>query len=188
MLKGILSIGGKPGLYKMISQTKNGLIVESLLDNKRMPAFSSAKISALEDISVFTEKEDIPLVDVFKAISDKEGGKECPGAKLGNDELKKYMEEVLPTFDKERVYISDIKKILNWYNILLVLKMLNFEEHREDIKETEGDDKEEKKDLKSKTDKKTTKKTAPKTKSSNPSVKTSGAKSMIKSQPKTKSK
>lgn len=128
MLKDILSIGGKPGLYKMISQAKNGLVVESLIDKKRIPAFASAKISALEDIAIFTEDEDLALKNVLKLISDKENGGACLNHKSSNEKLKKYFEEIIPEYDRERVYVSDIKKVLNWYNILLNLQLLNFEE------------------------------------------------------------
>lgn len=128
MLKDILSISGYGGLYKYISQGRTGIIVESLEDNKRMNANATAKISALEDIAIFTETEDLPLKDVFKAISEKENGGETIGHKSSANELKKYFEEVLPGYDKERVYVSDIKKVVNWYNILHKLNLLNFEE------------------------------------------------------------
>ena len=140
MLEGVLSIGGKPGLFKMISQTKNGLIVESMLDNKRIPAFSSSKISALEDIAIFTEDEDLPLEKVLKKIHEKENGKQCIDHKSANEDLKKYFLEVLPDYDKDRVYVSDIKKVLNWYNILLDLDMLKFEEEKKEEDESGKDD------------------------------------------------
>jgi uncharacterized protein DUF6852/uncharacterized protein DUF5606 len=129
-LNGILSISGKPGLYKHISQTKNGIIVESLVDKKRMPAYASAKISALEDIAIYTEDEDMPLNDVFKRIFETEDGKETLGKKATNDELKTYFEEVLPEYDKERVYVSDLKKIINWYNLLVNLGLMEFSEEK----------------------------------------------------------
>ncbi len=152
MLKDILSIGGKPGLYKLISQTKNGLIVESLIDKKRVPAFASSKISALEDIAVFTEDKEIPLKDVLKAISEKENGGECLNYKSSDDNLKNYFAGVLPEYDRERVYVSDIKKVLNWYNILHGLKMLNFEEEEAEKDETaeKSEEKAEQKNVKKK--------------------------------------
>ncbi|OFX88694.1 MAG: hypothetical protein A2W99_04290 [Bacteroidetes bacterium GWF2_33_16] len=143
MLKDILSISGYGGLFKYISQGRNGIIVESLEDQRRMPAHASAKVSALEDISVFTETDDMPLKDVLKAISDKENGGPAIDHKASNSDLKKYFEQVLPNFDKERVYTSDIKKIINWYNILQKLNLLNFEEKEEDKSEAKDEVKEE---------------------------------------------
>lgn len=116
-LSGIISISGMSGLYKVVAQSKNGIIVESLVDKKRLPAYSSYKISGLEDISVFTTGEDLPLGDVLQKIYDKEKGGAAPELKK-DDELKKYFGSVLPEFDEDRVYTSDIKKILNWYNLL----------------------------------------------------------------------
>lgn len=165
-LKGLLSISGKPGLYKHISQTKNGIIVESLVDKKRMPAYASAKISALEDIAIYTEDEDMPLVDVFKRIYESEEGKTALDKKASNEELKTYFDEVLPEYDKERVYVSDIKKILSWYNLLVELDMMDFtekpdsgeasSEKKESDSATTSTNKEE-----AKTEKKETKKTKP---------------------------
>jgi len=151
-LKGILSISGKPGLYKHISQTKNGIIVESLVDKKRMPAYASAKISALEDIAIYTENEDMPLVDVFKKIYESENGKEVLSSKASNDELKAYFGKVLPEYDKERVYVSDLKKIITWYNLLLSLKLMDFTQKEEEKEEKEKDEKKtpEKTEVKSK--------------------------------------
>ncbi len=138
MLKDILSISGFGGLYKFISQGRSGIIVESLEDKKRMNASATAKISALEDIAIFTETEDIPLNDVFKAIFEKENKGESINHKSSGNELKSYFEEVLPDYDKERVYVSDIKKVINWYNILHKLELLNFEEEKaEETKEVE---------------------------------------------------
>jgi len=117
-LKGILAISGKPGLFKHISQTKSGIIVESLLDKKRMQAFSTTKVSALHDISVYTTGEDVLLTDIFKSIFKKENGGKSIDPKSSSDDLKKYMEEILPEYDKERVYMSDVKRLFTWYNIL----------------------------------------------------------------------
>jgi hypothetical protein len=118
-LRGIVSISGQSGLFKVISQTKFGLIVESISDGKRMPAYSNHRISALEDISVFTTGEDLPLPEVFQKIFDKEKGSAINfDLKANNDELRKIFENYLPEFDRERVYASDIKKLFNWYNLL----------------------------------------------------------------------
>lgn len=128
MLKGILSISGQPGLYKLVAEAKNNLVVESLDNNKRMPVYSTSKVSALEDIAIFTTKEDLPLKDVFKAISEKENGGAAISAKSSDKDLKTYFQEVVPDFDKERVYVSDIKKVLSWYNILQEKNLLDFTE------------------------------------------------------------
>lgn len=127
-LKELMSISGYPGLYRFISQARNGIIVESLEDKKRMQAFASMKVSALEEIAVFTEEEDIPLAKVLKMIHDKESGGETISPKSDPASMKAYFAEVLPSYDRERVYISDIKKILNWYNILHKHGLLKFEE------------------------------------------------------------
>ena len=119
MLKGLLAISGQRGLFKMVSQAKNSIIVESLLDGKRIPAYATSRISALEDISIYTEEEDVKLADVFKAIYEKANGGKAIDPKSSGNELKNYFEEVLPSYDRDRVYVSDIKKVLTWYNILI---------------------------------------------------------------------
>lgn len=128
MLKGILSISGQPGLYKLVAEAKNNIVVESLDNNKRMPVYSTSKVSALEDIAIFTTKEDLPLKEVFKAISEKENGGVAISPKSPDKDLKSYFQVVVPDFDKERVYVSDIKKVLNWYNILQEKNLLDFTE------------------------------------------------------------
>ncbi|MFT3739134.1 MAG: DUF5606 domain-containing protein [Breznakibacter sp.] len=135
MLKEILSISGQGGLFKVISQGKNSLIVESLIDGKRMPAHASSRISALEDISIYTEEGDIKLSEVLKRINDKENGGPAIDPKSSNDQLKAYFAQVLPEYDKERVYVSDIKKVINWYNILQTRSMLDFASSSEKIVE-----------------------------------------------------
>lgn len=119
MLKGLLAISGQRGLFKMVSQAKNSIIVESLIDGKRMPAYATSRISALEDISIYTDDEDVKLFDVFKAIYEKENGGQAINPKSSGNDLKKYFTEILPLYDKERVYVSDIKKVLTWYNLLI---------------------------------------------------------------------
>ena len=139
-LKEILSVSGKSGLFKVIAQTKNGAIVESLIDKKRFPVFSSDKISSMADISVFCEDSDMPLKEVLKRIYDKEQAKPAFNTNEGNEKIKSYFEEVLPEYDKERVYVSDMKKIVSWYNLLLEKGILNFEEEKpaeEEVKESE---------------------------------------------------
>jgi hypothetical protein len=128
-LKKILTVSGKPGLYQLVSQGKNSIIVESLLDKSRIPVFASMQASSLDDICIFTMDEDMPLKDVFKRIFDvKEGNKADGIGSLDNSGLKKYMEDVLPQYDKDRVHVSDMKKLFVWYNILHDNNMLSFEE------------------------------------------------------------
>jgi len=129
-LKKILSVSGKSGLFKVIAQTKNGAIVESMTDKKRFPVFATDKISTLADISVFCGEEDMPLKDVFKKISEKENAQKVTLPANG-DALKIYFNEVLPEYDKERVYVSDIKKIVTWYNQLIENKLLEFTDESE---------------------------------------------------------
>lgn len=133
MLKTILSISGKPGLYKLISQGKNMLIVESLVDKKRFPAYGNEKIISLGDIAMYTDTEDVPLKDVLLAMKKKENGTAVAMElkKATADELRGYLAEVLPGFDRDRVYLSDIKKLISWYNLLVANGMTDFEESSE---------------------------------------------------------
>jgi len=132
----IMAISGKPGLYSMVAQAKSGVIVESLIDKKRFPAFSNDRISSLAEISIFTTEEDLPLKDVLKKIFEKYDGGPAISSKSGNNELKTFMEEILPTYDKERVYVSDIKKLVIWYNLLQEQGMLDFSEEEKTEKTT----------------------------------------------------
>ncbi len=137
MLKGILSISGQSGLFKLVAESKNNIIVESLETKKRMPVYSTVKVSALEDIAIYTETGDKPLKEVFKAIYDQENGGPAISHKSANKELKSFFEKVVPEFDKDRVYISDIKKVVMWYNTLQEKEMLDFTEEE---KENEGNE------------------------------------------------
>ncbi|MBN2765184.1 MAG: DUF5606 domain-containing protein [Paludibacteraceae bacterium] len=120
MLKEILSVTGKPGLYKLVSQGKNMLIVESLIDGKRMPAYSRDKVVSLGDIAMFTETEEVPLAEVLEKLKTKENSQNASiDPKADNEQLKKFMSEVLPDYDRDRVYPSDIRKLINWYNLLI---------------------------------------------------------------------
>jgi chemotaxis protein histidine kinase CheA len=130
-LTGIIAISGKPGLYKVLAQGKNNIIVESLEDKKRVPAYASDRISALDDISIYTYDDDKPLKEIFTSIFEKEKGKETISHKEDQNKLKAYLIEVLPNFDQERVYASDIKKIFQWYNLLLKAGALVPEEKEE---------------------------------------------------------
>jgi len=127
-LKGILSISGYPDLYRLVTQARNGIIVESLLTKKRMQAFASSKISSLEDIAIYTTDDDFPLVNVFKNIYELEEGNKCIDSKLGNEEVKEYFEKILPNYDKDRVYLSDMRRVYKWYNMLHGLNLLDFSE------------------------------------------------------------
>ncbi|HRG37252.1 MAG TPA: DUF5606 domain-containing protein [Bacteroidia bacterium] len=117
-LSGIISIAGMSGLYKVIAQTKSGLVVESLLDKKRVPAYSTSKVSALEEVSIYSTGDDVPLKDVLKKIHTKEKGATSIDHKAPDAELKKYFKSVFPEYDEARVYVSDIKKVISWYNAL----------------------------------------------------------------------
>jgi hypothetical protein len=128
VLKDIMAISGEPGLFKFIAQGKNAIIVEHLETKKRSSAFGAAKVSSLEEISIFTEKEDMPLGKVFDLIYDKEKGGPAMDYKSDPEKLKAYLNEVLPEYDKDKVYASDIKKLVHWYNILHTLNLLVREE------------------------------------------------------------
>ena len=132
MLKDILSISGQPGLFKMVSKGTNSVIVESLLTGKRFPAFSSHKITSLEDIAIFTHSDEIPLKDVLKKIAEKENLGKTIDPKSHDGELKNFFKQLLPDYDDNRVYTSDIKKVVGWYNLLQEKEMLNFEESIEE--------------------------------------------------------
>lgn len=127
-LKELLAISGYSGLFRFISQGRQGVIVESLTDGKRTLIPASAKVSAIADIAVFTLTEEIPLKDVLKKIEALENGGPAINTKSADKEIRSYFEKVLPEFDKERVYTSDIKKIIGWYNLLQskgLLEVLN---------------------------------------------------------------
>lgn len=117
-LKDIVAINGKPGLYELKAQSKGGFIVESLLDRKKFPVTATHNISALNEIAIYTYEDDVPLRLIFKAIAEKEEGKEAINHKESGKVLVQYFREVLPNFDDERVYTSNIKKVIQWYNIL----------------------------------------------------------------------
>jgi len=146
-----MSISGKTGLFKVISQLKNAMLVESLTDKKRFPAFAHEKISSLEEIAVFTSGEEKPLKDILKAMHEKLEGKPGPDPHSDPVKLQAFFQEVVPEYDRERVYLSDIKKIVSWYNMLLENNLLDFteeekkEEEKEEVKaEPEKEAKEEK--------------------------------------------
>jgi hypothetical protein len=132
-LSKILSISGKPGLYQMLSQTKSGFIVESLTDGKRMPVFAHERVSSLQEISVFsTGEEDIPLKEVFRKMSDTTGGNPGPDARASQAEVKAFFFRAVPDYDPERVYASDMKKAVSWFNLLMEKGLLDFSEEKEE--------------------------------------------------------
>lgn len=122
----ILSISGRPGLYKVISQAKQAVIVESLTDQKRFPAFGHEKISSLEEISIFTTGEDRPLKEVLKTIYEKLNAQPALDARSDNKALIAAFQELVPDYDPQRVYVSDIRKMITWYNLLLQHNLLDF--------------------------------------------------------------
>ena len=131
MKQTILAISGKPGLYKLVSRAKNSLIVEALDDtHKRTPAFGTDRITSLADIAMFTETEDVPLMQVLANMRELEKGKSCSinYKKASATELHEYFSKVLPKWDQERVQNSHIKKLIQWYNILIQAGITDFEE------------------------------------------------------------
>ena len=137
-LSKVLSITGKGGLFLLVSKGNNCFIVESLADGKRFPAFSHDGVANLENISIFTEDEDVTLQSVLQSIFKKENGGLCNVKMNDNNALKAYFAEVLPNYDKERVYVSNIKKVLAWYNILVEHKLIDLEEAPKEGEKTES--------------------------------------------------
>ena len=117
-LEKIVAVTGKPGLFKIISQSKGGLIVESLIDKKRLPINAMHNVSVLNDIAIYTYEEEVPLRNVLKTIAEKHENKEAISHKESNANLTSFFSEVLPDYDEERVYTSNIKKVVQWYNLL----------------------------------------------------------------------
>ena len=126
-LEKILSVAGKPGLYKLITQTRSGFVAESLLDGKRISVGLRSNVSVLSEIAIYTLEEELPLREVFLKIQEKEkGGKTSIGHKEDKIKLEEYFFEVLPNYDEDRVYASDIKKIIQWYNALVDNELVDF--------------------------------------------------------------
>lgn len=139
MLETILAISGKPGLYKLVSRGNNSLIVETVdAQKKRFPAFAADKVISLADIAMYTDEKEVPLREVLNNIKTKEGGKvaSIDYRKASKEELFAYLGEVLPNFDRNRVYPADAKKLVQWYNLLVENGLDNFDET---LQETEGD-------------------------------------------------
>lgn len=138
MLETILAISGKPGLYKLVSRGNHNLIVETLdTQKKRFPAFAADKIISLADIAMYTDEKEVPLREVLNNIKAKENGKttSIDYRKASKDELFAFLGEVLPNFDRDRIYPGDVKKLIQWYNILIENGLTDFDEA---LKETEG--------------------------------------------------
>lgn len=148
-LSKILSISGKPGLYLMVGEAKNNLIVESLIDGKKTPSFAHDRVSTLKEISIYTDTEDVPLETVFKSIFEYTSGKPVENPKKASgDNLKSMFAEILPDYDRDAVYVSDIKKIFSWFNLLLDKDLLDFseEEKTESADEPKVEEKSEEKE------------------------------------------
>ena len=137
-MKEILSISGYSGLFKLVSSTKNGIIVEDIETKKRMPAYSTSKVSSLHDIAIFKEDgEEVSLIEVLKSIGKKEKNKAAIDPKTAdNEKLKAYFAEVLPNYDRDRVYVSHIKKVLAWYNQLQRCNMLDVLDEKDDAEQS----------------------------------------------------
>lgn len=126
MIKKILSIAGRSGLYKLVIQGKNMLIVESLANGKRTPAYAHDKVVSLGDISIYTSENDVPLTEVFETIKEKNNGKPVDVKKMDDAEVRAYFAEILPEFDRDRVYTNDIRKVFAWYNDLIAAGVTEF--------------------------------------------------------------
>ena len=122
----IIAISGQPGLFRFVAQGAHGIIVESLADGKRMNATGSAKVSALAEIAIFTDEGELPLVEVFSEMFKRSGGKEALSAKSSPELLKAHFAEVVPSYDRDRVHVSDMKKAVAWYNTLIGAGMTDF--------------------------------------------------------------
>lgn len=127
-LEKILSVSGKPGIYKLITGGKSTIVVESLVDGKRIPVHPTQKVSSLNDISMFTHEEDVPLREIFQKAKTAFDGGPAPDHKSDSKTLREAMLRILPNYDAERVYDSDIRKLIQWYNILQAKDMLEFAE------------------------------------------------------------
>ncbi len=126
-LEKILAISGKPGLYELKAQTRSGFLAESLIDGKKLSVGMRHNVSVLNEIAIYTYAEEVPLRDIFNTIKEKENGGEAISHKVSKNELESYFSEVLPEYDEDRVYASDMKKVIQWYNLLHKRGMLNFD-------------------------------------------------------------
>ena len=157
--KKILAISGKPGLHKLVGQMKNGIVAESITDGKRFPVYMSENTSSLEDISIYTEDGEFPLKDIFRKMHKDLAGKPSDISLKDSKALTTFFKKIVPKYDVDRVYTSDIKKVIKWYNYLLEAKMIILEEKKTSKK---GDDKKTDASKKTATKKTSSKKAAPK--------------------------
>ena len=128
----ILAISGKPGLYELKAQTRTGFLAESLLDGKRLSVSIRHNVSVLSEIAIYTFTEEVPLREIFLKIQEKENGEQAISHKESKNKLEAYFSEVLPDYDEDRVYVSDMKKVIQWYNILQSKGITDFSEAEED--------------------------------------------------------
>ena len=135
-LSKIIAVSGKPGLFSLVSQTKSGMLVESLLDGTKIPVFATDRVSALADISIYTTGEDMPLKDVLVAIFKNLNGEKAIDGKADKKEIVAFMDKVYPEWDRERVYPSDLKKLFMWYNILVDHNLIDDKPEEETKDET----------------------------------------------------
>ena len=149
MLKEILSVSGKPGLFKLISKGKNIFIAESLIDQKRIPVYSRDKVVSLGDITMYADSGDVRLAQILQSIKQKENGEVISfSPSITTEELRTYFSQVLPDFDRDRVYPSDIKKVMNWYNLLVNSGLTEFEdEEKQEQEEKQEENEEENKEI-----------------------------------------
>lgn len=137
MLKKILSISGKPGLYRLVNQGRNMLIVENIATGRRQPAYASDKVVSLGDIAIYTTESDTPLADVLEKVKEANSGKEVDVKAIGDDtKIREYFKTILPEYDEERVYTTDIRKLFAWYNQLISAGVTEFKE--EETKEEQA--------------------------------------------------
>lgn len=143
MLKTILSIAGRPGLFRLVNRGKNMLIVEAIATGKRTPAYAHDKVISLGDISIYTNDGDIPLGEVLEKVKVANNGAEIDIKAIGDDQaVRDYFETILPSYDQEKVYTTDIKKLLTWYNLLLAAGISEFVEKEEEGEAENTDEKE----------------------------------------------
>ncbi|WP_378183892.1 DUF5606 domain-containing protein [Aquimarina sp. SS2-1] len=133
----ILSISGKPGLFELKAQTRSGFVAESLADGKKLSVSIQNNVSILSEIAIYTFTEEVPLREIFKRIQEKENGEQAISHKESKNKLEAYFSEVLPDYDEDRVYVSDMKKVIQWYNILQAKGITDFEEPKEEVSKEE---------------------------------------------------
>lgn len=138
----ILSIAGKPGLFKMVSQGKNMLIVESLSTGRRFPAYAHDKVVSLADVSIYTNEGDCPLYDIFETIKEKHNAAPVDYKKLQDADMRAMFKEIVPDFDDDRVYTNDMRKVFSWYNQLITAGISEFKDNETtEAQDVEGDEK-----------------------------------------------